>query len=86
MSSEQTPLVSIAMCTYNGEQFIREQLDSLIAQDYQNLEIIIVDDCSTDSTYAILEEYASAHKSIALYSNPKNLGFKRNFEKSTKTV
>lgn len=84
MSSEQTPLVSIAMCTYNGEQFIREQLDSLIAQDYQNLEIIIVDDCSTDSTYAILTTYAPAHESIELYSNSKNLGFKRNFERALK--
>lgn len=84
MSSEQTPLVSIAMCTYNGEQFIREQLESLIAQDYQNLEMIIVDDCSTDSTYAILEEYSSAHESIKLYSNSKNLGFKRNFERALK--
>jgi len=40
------PLVSVAMCTYNGEKFIRQQLDSILAQTYRNLELIIVDDCS----------------------------------------
>jgi len=80
---EKAPLVSIAMCTYNGEQFLREQLDSLIAQDYPNIEIIIVDDCSTDSTFNILKEYQSNHSHIRAMKNPANLGFVKNFEKAT---
>ena len=75
-------LVSITMCTYNGEQFLREQLDSLITQDYKNYELIIVDDCSTDTTWSILEKYAKKHTQISLYSNETNLGFKKNFERA----
>lgn len=86
MSSKQTPLVSIAMCTYNGEKFLREQLDSLINQDYKNYELIIVDDCSTDSTYSILKEYAEKYSYIELHLNTTNLGFKRNFEKALTLV
>jgi glycosyltransferase involved in cell wall biosynthesis len=77
-----TPLVSIAMCTYNGEHFLREQMDSLIAQDYPNLEIIITDDCSTDCTVKILREYEKKHSHITVIQNEKNLGFKKNFEKA----
>ena len=47
-------LVSIAMATYNGEKFIVEQIESILAQSYKNLELIIVDDCSTDKTIEIL--------------------------------
>lgn len=75
-------LVSIAMCTYNGERFVKEQLDSLIAQDYPNLEIIIIDDRSTDSTFDILKEYEVAHSHICVIRNEENLGFVRNFEKA----
>jgi len=76
------PLVSIALCTYNGEEFLKEQLDSLIAQTYRNLEIIVVDDCSTDSTIGILSEYADQHPLIQLFRNEKNLGYTQNFEKA----
>ena len=80
------PLVSIAMCTYNGEQFLREQLDSLINQDYKNYELIIVDDCSTDTTYSLLKEYAEKYSYIELHLNTTNLGFKKNFEKALSLV
>lgn len=48
-------LVSIVLCTYNGEKYLEEQLNSIINQTYKNLEIIISDDCSTDNTISILE-------------------------------
>ena len=51
------PLVSIVLCSYNGEKFIKEQVDSLLNQTYPNLEIIISDDASTDHTPQILEGY-----------------------------
>lgn len=76
------PLVSIALCTYNGEKFLREQLDSLIAQDYENLELIIVDDASTDFTPSILQEYQSLHPFIKLHLNSVNIGFNENFKKA----
>jgi glycosyltransferase involved in cell wall biosynthesis len=74
------PLVSIAMCTYNGERFLREQLDSLVQQDYRPLEIQIFDDRSTDRTYEILKEYETEYDFIHAHKNETNLGFIRNFE------
>ena len=51
-----TPLtVSVVMCTYNGKQFLREQMDSILAQDYPLHEIIVQDDRSTDDTWDILQ-------------------------------
>lgn len=74
--------VSIALCTYNGERFLKDQLDSLVNQTYQNLEIIVVDDCSTDNTVKIINDYAAKHKFIKVFVNETNLGFTRNFEKA----
>ena len=49
--------LSVAMATYNGERYLREQLDSLLAQTYSNIEIVAVDDASTDRTVELLREY-----------------------------
>jgi glycosyltransferase involved in cell wall biosynthesis len=76
------PLVSIALCTYNGEKFLNKQVDSLLSQDYKNIEIIIVDDSSKDSTLAILEEYQQKDSRIKLFRNRHNLGYTKNFEKA----
>jgi glycosyltransferase involved in cell wall biosynthesis len=75
------PLISIALCTYNGSKYIREQLDSLVSQTYPHKEIIVVDDCSKDNTVEILKEY-EAKSLIKLYVNENNLGFVKNFEKA----
>ncbi|MBW2942277.1 glycosyltransferase family 2 protein [Zhongshania aquimaris] len=75
-------LVSIAMCTFNGEQYLVEQLDSIVSQSYTNLEIVIVDDCSSDGTVDILKKYAKCDRRIRLICNDENLGFVRNFEKA----
>lgn len=79
MNSSNLPLISIAMCTYNGSRYLREQLDSLVYQTYPNLEISIFDDCSKDDTVAIVQEYASKFPMIKLYQNPVNLGYQENF-------
>lgn len=81
---DEKPLVSIALCTYNGERFLKEQLDSIVGQIYQNLELIIVDDHSTDNTIKILHEYAEKHPFIKVYLNSTNLGYIKNFEKAMK--
>lgn len=76
------PLVSIAMATYCGEKFLREQLDSILGQSFCNFELVVCDDCSSDSTVQILNEYAKKDTRIKLFVNEENLGFKKNFEKS----
>ena len=79
---QDTPLISIALCTCNGERFLREQLDSLLAQDHVNLEIVAVDDASTDGTPAILEACAARDPRVRLFRNAANLGFRRNFQEA----
>lgn len=76
------PLVSIALCTYNGERFLSEQLDSILAQSYKNIEVIATDDCSSDNTWGILQEYANKDKRLMPYKNEQNLGHTLNFEKA----
>jgi glycosyltransferase involved in cell wall biosynthesis len=77
--TNEWPLVSVVMCTCNGEDFVSKQLDSLINQTYPNLEIIISDDASTNNTLAILRAYATKDARIKLYVNEQNLGFTKNF-------
>lgn len=73
-------MISIAMATYNGAQYLREQLDSILNQTVQDFELVICDDCSTDDTYEILEEYSRIDNRIRLFRNQANQGFRRNFE------
>lgn len=68
------------MCTYNGAEFLREQLDSIISQTYPIHELIVQDDCSTDETVAIIKEYMEKCSFIKLYINEHNLGFNLNFK------
>ena len=75
------PLVSIVLATYNGEKFLIEQLDSLFKQTYSNIELVVVDDASSDNTLNILYEYSSRYSNMKLFSNEINLGFIKNFEK-----
>ena len=53
----QSKMVSIAMTTYNGEKYLKEQLYSIHTQTYKNMEVIVCDDCSKDTTVEILKEY-----------------------------
>ncbi len=70
----EQPLVSILMAAYNQEKFIGEAIESVLASTYRNFELIIVDDCSPDSTYMIANGYAAKDNRIRLYKNEKNLG------------
>ena len=76
-ASGSRPLVTFALFAYNQEEFIREAVESALAQDYSPLEIILSDDCSTDRTYLIMEEavkdYAGPHR-IVVNRNSVNLG------------
>jgi glycosyltransferase involved in cell wall biosynthesis len=74
-------LVSVVLGTYNGEVYLEEQLRSVLAQTYPSLEIIAIDDGSSDRTVALLQEYAARDSRIRVIVNERNLGFIRNFEK-----
>lgn len=76
--------VSIVMSTYNGEKFLEAQLDSIVHQTYPNIEIIIVDDKSTDNSASILKKYAPSYSNIKLFFNEKNVGYIKNFEKGVR--
>lgn len=67
------------MATYNGARFLDEQLQSILNQTYQNLEIIIQDDGSTDETMDLLRRYEAKDTRIQVHQNPKNLGINANF-------
>lgn len=77
--------ISVVMATYNGEKFIKEQLDSIRLQTIIPEEVIICDDCSTDTTVALVKTYIekySLQNSWKLWINEKNLGFADNFHKA----
>lgn len=74
--------ISIAMATYNGERYLREQLDSILAQTIPFQEMIICDDASSDGTWGIISEYAEKDDRIKPYRNNQNLGFLKNFERA----
>ena len=77
----ESHLVSVVLGTYNGEAYLEEQLRSVLAQTWTNLEIIAIDDGSTDQTVGILRENAARDSRIKMIINEQNLGFVRNFEK-----
>lgn len=72
--------IDILMATYNGEQYVAEQIDSILAQTYTNFNLIISDDNSNDNTRSILQEYAKKDSRIQVYYQEKNLGYIKNFE------
>jgi len=78
---DSTPLISVVVATYNGARFIGAQLDSIVQQTYPNIEVIVVDDRSTDNTATILHTYATQYSNIKVFINEENLGYVKNFEK-----
>jgi len=75
-------MISIAMCTYNGERFIKEQINSILNQTFDDFELIITDDGSSDDTVEIVKNYQLIDSRIKLFKNETNLGFVKNFEKA----
>ena len=73
--------ISIAIATFNGEKYLKEQLDSLYLQTLLPYEIVVVDDYSTDKTAEILEEYR-IKKDLKYFINKQNIGVIKNFEKA----
>jgi len=69
-----TPYISVIITSFNREDCITETIVSILKSDYQNFELIIVDDASTDKTAAIVQEYAKLDCRIKVFKNEKNLG------------
>ena len=70
--------VSVIMSVYNSEKTVAKSIESLIGQTYKNLEILLVDDFSTDKTFNICKEYENNFKNIYLFRNKNNLGLTKN--------
>lgn len=67
------PKVSVVLPTYNGQKYLKESIDSIINQTFNDWELIIVNDCSTDSTLRIAKQYEKKDKRIHVYTNKENL-------------
>lgn len=69
-----TPLVSVVISVYNTEKYLARCVDSILAQSYRQLEIILVDDCSTDGCAAIIEHYEKANQRVKTVRHERNRG------------
>lgn len=74
-------LISIVLPVYNGAKYLRESIDSVLAQTYTNWELLILDDCSKDETSDIAKEYMQRDPRIHYYKNEQNLRLPRNLNK-----
>lgn len=72
--------IDVLMATYNGEKHLKQQIESILNQTYNNINLIISDDCSKDSTVQILKEYEKKDNRITVYVQEQNLGYIKNFE------
>jgi glycosyltransferase involved in cell wall biosynthesis len=75
------PLVSVCVPTFNGARFLRQCLDSALGQSWRDLEVLVVDDGSTDETLAIARDYARRDDRVRVVVNPANLGLVENWNR-----
>jgi glycosyltransferase involved in cell wall biosynthesis len=82
-STVATPTISVALCTFNGERFLRDQLDSILKQTLLPYEVVACDDGSTDSTLDILSDFAQrARFPVRIIRNEQRLGVRANFARA----
>lgn len=77
-SIAQKPLVSINICTFNRANLIAKAIESALAQNYPNIEIVIGDDNSTDNTEEVVKDFINKNPNIFYYKNAGNLGITKN--------
>jgi glycosyltransferase involved in cell wall biosynthesis len=81
MTACSSPLVSVCVAAYNAEGFISDAINSILKQTYNNLEVLVLDDCSTDNTLAVVNETSKFDCRLKVYSNEQNLGYLKTFNK-----
>lgn len=86
MNSESQPLVSVVTPVYNGEKYLAECIESVLAQTYQNWEYVIVNNCSTDKTFEIAESFRKKDKRIRIHNNDKFLNVIQNFNNALRQI
>lgn len=77
MENYDVKSVGIIIPVYNGKKYICQTIQSCLNQEYENVEILIIDDCSTDDSYVVINEFIksySGHKKINIFKNEKNIG------------
>ena len=77
----ETPRVTIGLPVYNSERYVRQSIESLLAQSYFRFVLIISDNASTDGTQQICQEFAKADPRVRYYRNPVNIGNPGNFNR-----
>jgi glycosyltransferase involved in cell wall biosynthesis len=77
----ESPLVTIGLPVYNSERYLRQSLDSLLAQTYRNFVLVISDNASTDTTAEICKQYAATDSRVKYFRNDVNIGNPRNFNR-----
>lgn len=68
------PFVSILLCTYNAKHFIKKTIDSLQEQDFDNFELLVLDDCSKDNTFKVLKDISRRDKRLRIFQNETTKG------------
>lgn len=81
-TDDRAPVISIGVPVYNGENFLAEAIESVLAQTFGDFELIICDNASTDGTRAICEAYAARDARVRYYRNPRNLGAAANYNRA----
>lgn len=71
--------ITVLMCVYNGEEYLKESVDSILRQTYKEFEFLIIDDCSTDDTLKVLNSYEDPR--ITLFVNDENIGLTKSLNK-----
>ena len=89
MAESSKPLLTLAVCSYNQERFVKEAVEAAFAQTYSPLEIILTDDCSKDRTFEIMQQMAAAYRGphkVVLNRNPSNFGLGKHLNRLIELV
>lgn len=78
------PLVTVVCTCFNHSAFVKTALDSVVNQNYKNIELLIIDDCSTDDSVPVIEEWIAENNFGRLIINKSNLGLTKSFNKAFK--
>jgi glycosyltransferase involved in cell wall biosynthesis len=80
--AKKRPQVSVGLPVYNGQNYLEETLKSILGQSFDDFELIISDNASTDETERICREFAARDHRIRYFRNPVNIGIPRNFNRT----